>query len=87
MVYDVLSMVRIFAVYDCCRAPLKNYSGLSVGRGVASQDGEFMEEEEDQPTKYFHIQACGPGGIADADGGFAKRIFDCCQKYSQKGAD
>ena len=25
---------------------------------------------------YFHIQACGPGGVADADGGFAERILN-----------
>ena len=34
------------------------------------------------PCKYFHISACGPGGIADADGGFAKRLLECCKKYA-----
>ena len=50
--------------------------GLVAGRGAGS--GEFQEESSDDenPCKYFHLQACGPGGIADADGGFAKRLLD-----------
>ena len=80
-------MARIFAVYDCCRVPLKNYPGLCNGRGVGKQLEESLEEEEDEPTKHFYIQACGPGGIADSDGGFAKRLFDCCEKFSQKKPD
>ena len=31
--------------------------------------------DDKKPHSYFHIQACGPGGIADADGGFAARIL------------
>ena len=34
LVADILSLGRIFAVYDCCRVPLRNYSGLADGRGV-----------------------------------------------------
>ena len=45
-------------------------------------DSEYSEDSE--PCKYFQIQACGPGGIADADGGFAKRLLDVCQKYAAK---
>ena len=29
MVADVLSMARIFAVYDCSRVPLRNFIGIS----------------------------------------------------------
>ena len=31
--------------------------------------------DDEKPQSYFHVQACGPGGIADADGGFAQRII------------
>ena len=35
---------------------------------------------------YFHIQACGPGGVADADGGFAERILNfLSEKALNKG--
>ena len=78
LVADELSMARIFAVYDCCRVALKNFPGLVAGRGSGDIDGESMEENESEPNKYFHIQACGPGGIADADGGFAARLFKIC---------
>ena len=46
--------------------------GLVTGRGLGN--GEIEEDEGDDENsvcKYFHLQACGPGGIADADGGFA----------------
>ena len=77
-------MARIFAVYDCCRCPLKNYPGLVSGRGAGEEDQESMEQDEDEPNKYFHIQACGPGGIAEADGGFAERLFKICKKHASK---
>ena len=38
----------------------------------------------EEACKYFQIQACGPNGIADADGGFAKRFYEICRKYSTK---
>ena len=85
LVADPLTLARMFAVFDCCRVPVKNLAGLvSDGRGAGNQGGDTMEEEENDPNKYFHIQACGPGGIAAADGGFAKRLFDCCLKFSQR---
>ena len=31
--------------------------------------------------------ACGPGGIAEADGGFAKKLLDVCSKYAAKKPD
>ena len=83
LVNDSLSRTRIFAVYDCCRVPLKNMQGLASGRGVGGQDEE-CDSSEDEICKYFHLQACGPGGIADADGGFAKKLFDTCEKYAGK---
>ena len=84
LVADPLTLARMFAVFDCCRVPLKNFPGLAAGRGGGNQGGDDIEEEEDDPNKYFLIQACGPGGIAAADGGFAKRLFDCCLKFSQR---
>ena len=76
-------MTRIFSVFDCCRVPLSNMPGLASGRGVGHNDEESADEEDDEmPCKYFHIQACGPGGIADADGGFAKRLLECCKKFA-----
>ena len=80
-------MARIFAVYDCCRVALKNFPGLATSRGSGDVDEESMEENESEPNKYFHIQACGPGGIADADGGFAARLFKICQKNASKEPD
>ena len=44
---------------------------LETGRGVAENLADEVDSEEEEICKYFHIQACGPGGIADADGGFA----------------
>ena len=43
-----------------------------------------MEKDENEPNKYFHIQACGPGGVAEADGGFAESLFKISQKYAKK---
>ena len=33
--------------------------------------------------RYTHIQACGPGGIAEADGGFAKRFHDFAEQRAK----
>ena len=79
-------MTRIFAVFDCCRVPMSNMPGLATGRGAGSVDEEYNDGDDDEelPCKYFHIQACGPGGIADADGGFAKRLLDCCNKFVER---
>ena len=55
--------------------------GLVTGRGVG---GEPLDEgpSETEICKYFHLQACGPGGIADADGGFAHRLLEACENFS-----
>ena len=45
---------------------------------------DIAEDDEEAPYRYFHVQACEPGGIADADAGFAKKIFDHSLKYAQK---
>ena len=52
-------------------------------RGFQQQDDE-QEQDEEEPCKYFHVQACGPGGIADADGGFAERLYNHSVKYAKK---
>ena len=89
IIKEPLSISRVFAVYDCCRVKLELMHGFLDGRG--NQNNEIEEEDlEDDGNyrlklcKYFHIQACGPGGIADADGGFAKRIYDCCKEAAQR---
>ena len=82
IVNDPTSLARIFGMFDCCRVPLSGIPALS-GRGEGGGD-DFNEEHEDTVCKYFHIQACGPGGIADADGGFAKRLYDHCVTMSKR---
>lgn len=82
---DPFTKARIFAVFDCCRVQLATMPGLAMGRGGATGEAEiFDDEEEDSCVRYFHIQACGPGGIAEADGGFAKKLLDTAIKYSAK---
>ena len=82
LVQDPTTKARIFGMYDCCRVPLQNMPAL-CGRGVGSTE-ELDEAHEDTTCKYFHIQACGPGGIADADGGFAKRLYQHCVKQAER---
>ena len=84
LIQDALSMARIFCVFDCCRVPISNMPGLATGRGAGGNDDEEPPSDEELPNKYFQIQACGPGGIAAADGGFAKRLLDTCKKYAAK---
>ena len=48
------------------------------------QDLDSVESDAEAPCKYFQIQACGPNGIADADGGFAKRLYEICSKFAAK---
>ena len=45
MASNILSLARIFAVYDCCRVPLRNFSGLIAGRGSGQQGGDSFEDE------------------------------------------
>ena len=35
-----------------------------------------IEEFRTEAANYTHIQACGPGGIAEADGGFALKFLE-----------
>ena len=58
-------------------------SGLATGRGAGGNESEATTDDEN-PNKYFQLQACGPGGIAAADGGFAKKLLDNCKKYAAK---
>ena len=78
---DETSLLKIFAIYDCCRVDVKYMPGLSGkqrGDGVALED----DPKELEVCNYFHIQACPPGGVADADSGFAKKILDRAIKMS-----
>ena len=84
---DPDSLLRVNAVFDCCRVNLTNLIGLNAGRGKGDggmQDLDSGESDVESPCKYFQIQACGPNGIADADGGFAKRLYDTCSKSATK---
>ena len=54
--------------------------------GLAKVVGERGVDEADDfraSANYTHIQACGPGGIAEADGGFAARFFAFAERTSQ----
>ena len=62
---------------------LTNLSGLAAGRGAGGNEDEPTTDEE-MPNKYFQLQACGPGGIAAADGGFAKKLLDTCKKHAAR---
>ena len=84
LVSDLLCYGRVFAVFDCCRVKLENMPGLVGGRGVGNGDIEEIGTDEEEICKYFQLQACGPGGIAEADGGFAHRLLEVCNKYSQR---
>ena len=55
-----------------------------TGRGISQPIVESADSDDEAPNKYIHIQACGPGGIADADGGFAERIYNHSVKYAAK---
>ena len=84
---DPDSLLRINAVFDCCRVNLTNLIGLNAGRGKGDggmQDLDSDESDAETPCKYFQIQACGPNGIAEADGGFAKRLYETCSKFAEK---
>ena len=50
---------------------MSNMPGLATVRGAGGIDSGDDDFEDSEMCKYFHIQACGPGGVADADGGFA----------------
>ena len=83
LVKDVDSLTKIFAIYDCCRVDVAHIPGIAGGRGADSHISDD-DSEEQEVCKYFHLQACAPGGIADADGGFAKKIFDRATRFSTK---
>ena len=51
------------------------------GDNKGDSDADF-EDEGNKPCKYFQILACAPGGIAEADAGFAKKLLNVCRKYS-----
>ena len=75
------SLCKVFAIYDCCRVPLdliKELNKLYGGKGI-----EIVDQCGADLVKYTHIQACGPGGIAEADGGFAKRFHDFAEERSK----
>ena len=35
-----------------------------------------IENYKTNAANYTHIQACGPGGVAEADGGFAQKFYE-----------
>ena len=79
------SKAKIFAIYDCCRIKIEGIKGLAgILKGKAEQIEYCEEDKEDEYCRYFHITACQPGGIAEADADFAKRIFAHSLKYYQR---
>ena len=86
---NALEYGRVFAVFDCCRSKIEQMPGLvniAKGRGIGGQELNDLDDDaqEEAPCKYFHIQACGPGGIAEADANFAKRILTRCVRVAKK---
>ena len=65
---------------------MSGLANFAKGRGTIGQDFDDLdlEAQEEAPCKYFHIQACGPGGIAEADASFAKRILLRCIRVAKK---
>ena len=45
---DELSLTRVFAVFDCCRVPLKNMKGLLNAKGKNDGNFEEFDSESDQ---------------------------------------
>ena len=82
------STAHICAVFDCCRVPLSGLKGLyeSTGktRGNEAPTDNAQEISLAKTCKYFQITACAPGGVADADGGFAKKLYDICAMFAAK---
>ena len=85
IVNNEISLGRVFSIYDCCRVPIEAMSGLDFDkRGYGDQPDESDNQDDNDPIKYIHMQACGPGGVADADGGFAERLHNHAIKYANK---
>lgn len=85
LVNDSMSMTRICTIFDCCRVPLEGLTGLINGRGAgAPDDDDVIDSDREEPCKYFQICACGPGGIAEADGGFAEKLLGVCEKFASR---
>ena len=82
---DPLGCARICCIFDCCRVSLTNMTGLLQGRGIGGAgEEEEIDSDAELPCNYIQICACGPGGIADADGGFAAKLLGVCEKYSER---
>ena len=45
-------------------------------RKIFGKRNEDVERFRQNAVNYTHIQACGPGGVADADGGFAQKFYE-----------
>ena len=84
LVKEADSLVKVFAIYDCCRVEVTHIKGLFGKRGVGRDMSDEEVSEENEECKYFHIQACAPGGLAEADGGFAQKILDKAIKFSKR---
>ena len=57
---------------------------IDIGKGNIENAGYSAEEDEDAPIRYIHIQACGKGGVAAADGGFAERLYNHAIKFAAR---
>ena len=75
--------MHFVAIYDMCRVSLETekYRNLVQGKGrnELEEEESFEQGTEKNYVKYFHLTACSPGGIAQADGGFAKNLLDSCK--------
>ena len=66
---------RVLSFYDVCRVSLHQEAFKPLhGRNHNVEDDEELEDDE-MPNKYYHATACASGGIADANGGWAQKLF------------
>ena len=59
--------------------------GLPKYRGEGQIEEELVDDEEwKDAIRYIHMQPCGPGGVAAADGGFAEKLYNHAIKIASK---
>ena len=87
LVRDLNTTAHVCAIFDCCRVNIAGLAGLYQARGGRGQE-DITDKDQDislaKTCRYFQITACAPGGVADADGGFAKKMYDICRMFASK---
>ena len=47
-------------------------------------DDPDVDAVDEKPVMYFHVTACGPGGIADLAGNFARNIYKAVKRHGKR---